>query len=121
MKVTKVVIHKILEGSSSQAICSAVLDDCLKLSDILLCKNDEGYFLILPSKQDVYKEVNALNDGVSIKYPVNRREKYNSDIKRFEEFYHPVSRDFYISLRDSIIDAYLKCKKNKEVKVVYYS
>lgn len=117
MKVTKVIVHKVLEGSSSQAICSAVLDDCLKLSDILLCKNDEGFFLILPSKQDVYKEVNTLNEGISIKYPVNHREK----CKRFEEFYHPVSRDFYIYLRDSIVDAYLKCKDNEEIRVVSYA
>lgn len=117
MKVTKVIVHKMLEGSSSQAICSAVLDDCLKLSDILLCKNDEGFFLILPSKQDVYKEVNALNDGASIKYPANHREK----CKRFEEFYHPVSRDFYIYLRDSIVDAYLKCKDNEDIRVIFYA
>jgi DNA-binding cell septation regulator SpoVG len=119
MKVTKVVVHKMFDNCAFQALCSVVVDDCLKLSDILLCKNEKGYFLIFPSKQDVYKEINSLNEGVSIKYPVNRRDKYNEGSKKYEEFFYPVSHSFYTFIRDCIIDAYNRCKETGDTKILF--
>lgn len=109
MKVTRVIFNNdISVNSGSLTLCDVVLDDCLKLSEIGLRRGKEGYYLILPSKQDVYKSISDLNEGVSIKYPPNLKKKgENSDkSKDFEEFFHPVSKDFYLVLLENIRRGY---------------
>lgn len=108
MKVTRIIFN-VGKLGKSLANCGVVLDDSIMLSDISLHKGKDCYYLIFPSKQDVYKSVRDLNEGVSIKYPVNSREG-KEDSKKFEEFFHPVSNEFYKSLLDTILIGYENCE-----------
>ena len=121
MKVSRIVYAE-KDGNHCCACCSVVLDDCLKLTGIMLCKKSEGYYLILPSKQDIYKTIKELNDSVSIKYPVNLRENRDSDSKKYEDFYYPVTKDFYNYLLEVIIDGYNNClnKETGKLERFYY-
>ena len=105
VKITRVIYNKGKERlNNSLATCSVVLDDCLMLSDLCLYKGNEGYYLVMPSKQDVYKLIGSVNKGVNISYPENIKEN-----KHYEEFYHPVASDFYHILLDTISKGYESC------------
>lgn len=109
MKVTRVILRKETSGNNRPlAICSVVLDDSLMLSGICLYKGSEGYYLILPSKQDVYQTISSMNEGISIKYPPNYRENYENckDNKKYEEYYHPVTKELYNNLLMVITKGY---------------
>lgn len=109
MKVTRVIYNsgKVNKGTLL-TFCSVILDDCLQMTGISLHSGKDGYYLIFPSKQDVYKSVSDLNEGVSIEYPPNLRKSSDDSDKRkdFEEFFHPVSKEFYIELLNTILDGY---------------
>lgn len=124
MKITKVIFINvndeivlnsdlICQGDNYLATCDVVLDDCLVLSGISLYakRNEIGYYLIFPSKQDIYRGISNLNGGVDIKYPPNlkRKNNYENNSKRFEEFYHPVEKSFYDTLLNTIIVGYNSC------------
>lgn len=107
MVVTRVVYNKAV-GSKSLAVCDVVLDNSLKLSGIGLRKGNDGYFLIFPSKQDVYNSIKTLNEGIFIQYPNNSKGCSNSEnrSKNYEEFYHPVTNVFYTSLLKEVVNGY---------------
>lgn len=112
MKITR-VNFKEKNNNGSLATCSVVLDDCLMLSEISLYKGDKGYYLILPSKQDVYKSIKDLNKGISIEYPVNSKNCEGGK-KVYEEFFHPVTNSFYNELLSEILVGYNICIVNKK-------
>lgn len=106
------------------ATCDVVLDDCLRLKGITLCakKSRADFYLIFPSKQDVYRSVKELNSGVDIVFPVNPKNRFFIDEnKSYEEFYHPVSKVFYNKLLSVISDAFDACisKKGEVLKASY--
>lgn len=107
MEITRITFEKQDITDKSLAVCSIVLDDCLKLSNIKLFKNSTGFYLCLPSKQDVYQEVEEVNPCVVIKRP----ERNNRNGKNYEEFYNPVVSSFYKMLLDSITREYTALKK----------
>lgn len=113
MKVTRVIINKSVEGHGTfLASCSIVLDGCLRLNDIRLFKNPtKGYYLILPSKQDVYKEVQSLNEGVDIQIPCKDLEECESKKKLYDEYFHPVESSFYKEILGVIKDGFKKFEK----------
>lgn len=85
--------------------CTVVLDDCLMLTGVKLYKGEKGYFLVFPSRQDVYKSVSDLNEGVSIKYPTNT-SGFDEKGKCFEEFFHPVKSEFYTALLEKVVGVF---------------
>ena len=103
MNITRVKCGKGRNGALST--CAIVIDDCLILKEVNLYKGERGYFLVFPSRQDVYKTISDLNEGLSIQYPVNSRANEKSD-RQFEEFFHPVSADFYEELLKKIVETY---------------
>ena len=118
MEVTKVVFTRVNtevdlnKKHGYVASCDVVLDDCLALRDISLCirKNNLDFNLIFPSKQDVYKTVKTYNEGVFLKYPPNPKKRlFVSGSRSYEEFYHPLSKDFYVKLLNAISDAFEVC------------
>ena len=107
MEITRITFEKQDITDKSLAVCSVVLDDCLKLSDIKLFKNSNGFYLCLPSKQDIYQEVEEANPCMVIKRPERKIAKG----KNYEEFYNPVVASFYKMLLDSITKEYISLKK----------
>lgn len=127
MKVTRVVFTDVnldYLRCDCKAICSVVLDDCIMLTSIALCsnKNNGNHFLLFPSKQDVYKDIQNLNKGISINYPENKKKQYSNDIsKMYEEFYHPVRKGFYDELLSVILEGYKCCVcDNKIIDSCYH-
>lgn len=104
MKVTKVVF-KDSSNSKALAVCDVILDDCLRLKDISLYHNKDGYYLVMPSRQDVYQSVTKLNKDIEIKYP-------KSENKEYEEFFHPLSSDLYRELLSNVKMGYKFRKKS---------
>lgn len=108
MKVTRVIFKQHTDRDKSLAECSIILDDCLKLSNIKLFKNENGFYLVLPSKQDVYQSIDELNPSKVIVYP----EKSEGSKKFYEEFYNPVDSNFYKLLLSAVSAGYRLYKTN---------
>lgn len=112
MKITKVVYYK---GEFKSLInCSIVFDDCLKISDIRLYRRDDHYYLVFPSKQDVYTEVRELNGG-DVLVPKSHFKESTSHTKTYEEFVYPVETAFYAYLLETVVSGYLLKKTNGNV------
>lgn len=116
MNITKIE-YKEPRGYSKPmplAVCTVVLDDCLMLTNIKLCRGKEqGYYLVLPSKQDVLNEVQAMNShrNVDLVLPGSTEYDHQGNAK-WDEYFHPVKSDFYKELRDVMVKGYLTCKKS---------
>lgn len=106
MKVTRVVFYHREPYKKALAVCSVILDDELRLNNISLFRGSSGYFLTLPSKQDVYSEVVALNKESKVSMP-NTRERV-----RYEEFFHPVQRELYEKILSAVVEEYERCGYN---------
>ena len=118
MKVTKVMFSDEKRKGRFLASCSVILDDCLRLNNIRLINGDGGRYLILPSKQDVYKSILEENKGCEIKLPTIPINNGLNEKGMYEEFFHPVKSDFYSSLLYAIEEAYESCcNEGKYVKV----
>lgn len=102
MKVSKVVFRD-SSHSKALAVCDIVLDDCLRLKDISLYCNEKGYYLVMPSKQDVYQDIKKINKDKDVKCPKTENKKY-------EEFFHPLSSDFYKELLSVVETGYERYK-----------
>lgn len=90
------------------ALCTVVLDESLMLSDIKLCKAESGsFYLLMPSKQDTFEDLKAFNaeKGIEVEVP-ERRLKANSKRLKWDEYFHPVTREFYLNLLDTIVEGY---------------
>ena len=129
MEVTRVEFTSVKlkyknKGCLYSVNCDVILDDCLCLKGIVLCcgKSGEGSYLIFPSKQDVYRSIRNLNKGTDVCYPKNPRDEFFGESnKSFEEFFHPVSKEFYVRLLDVIMVAFNKCiSKEGDLLKAYY-
>ena len=107
MDVTRVVFYSKDRTKKALAACSVILDDELRLNDLSLFKGEKGYFLILPSRQDVYQEIESLNEGVSIHFPKNSLDGTNSK-KKYEEFFHPLKGGLYKKILEAVVVEYEK-------------
>ena len=103
MNITRVKGEKGKKGAL--LTCTVVLDDCLMLTGLNLFKGEKGYFLVFPSRQDVYKSISELNEGVSINYPT-KVNGFNEHGKCYDEFFHPVKSEFYFDLLHKVVDMY---------------
>lgn len=87
MEITK-IRYQLSGKKYPLAVCSVVLDDCLKLDKIKLCEGSKGKYIMYPEKpKDLEKE-----DG---------------HIRR-NEYFHPIKKDFAIYLESAIIEGYKK-------------
>lgn len=106
MKITKIIFNDFKKDSTKpKAVCSVVLDDCLKLNGIHLYSGEEGYYLVLPSCEDIYQKIQELNPELEIVFPsciyVDEAKK-----KKYEELYHPLSSKLYHNLLSQVIRGY---------------
>ena len=98
----------------SLAICSIVFEDCLKLNNIRLFKNKKGYYLVLPSKQDVYQEMQDLNNNNIIIPQCERKEK------QYDEFFFPLENELYELMLNTILNCFNQMGE-KSVKSFKYN
>ena len=105
MDVTRVVFYTRARNKKSLAECSVIIDDELRLNDILLFKGESGYFLVFPSHQDVHQEVKLLNPDTEIVFPKNSLEGTNRK-KKYEEFFHPLNKDLYQKILNAVVSTY---------------
>lgn len=106
MKVSRVIFHP--EGccrGSLLATCSVILDECLRLNNIRLYSNKSSgeKYLVLPSKQDVYRNIKELNPNKNITFPENSVSCKN---KKYEEYFNPVEISMYRELLNTIVEGY---------------
>lgn len=114
MKISRIVFEKESENKPKPlARCYVVLDDCLRLNNICLYHNEKGYYLVLPSKQDLYREVQEVNEGIKLELPKNKNDLVSGENKKYEEFYHPLSNSFYKTLLNEVLHGYRWCKKKE--------
>lgn len=107
VKITRVLFEKEDKNDKSLAVCSIIFDDSLKLNGIKLYKSEEkGYYLVLPSKQDDYREVQELNPDVKLNVPVNKDPK-----KQYEEFFFPLDSLLYKSMLRTVTYCFEKFKE----------
>lgn len=92
-------------GKVPLVMCNILMDDVLLLKEVkLFCSRTKGYYLVFPSKQDLYGSIKAANRGIDIALPgVNCIEKENV---KYDEFFHPVNKNFYESILDSVLGGY---------------
>lgn len=110
MKVTRVIYDRRKSNRSDLLVtCSVVLDDCLKLNDIKLCKDvkNDSCYLVLPSRVSVCREVSKLNSDKNIVLPEDCIQN-KSDNK--DEYFHPVDVRFYCLLLNTILEGYERFK-----------
>lgn len=105
MKITRVIFEKEDKKDKSLAVCSIVIEDSLKLNKIRLFKRDGEFYLVLPSKQDVYTEVKDLNSN-NIKLP-----KCENKEKPYEEFFFPLESKLYKVMLTTIVSCFSKFKE----------
>ncbi len=109
MKVTRVVCYyRNKSNEKALAVCSVILDDCLRLNDVSLLRGEDGYFLVFPSRQDVYREVESLNKGIKVAFPENHLVSNKTKAKKYEEFYHPLDKGMYQDILKAVVEAYKK-------------
>lgn len=119
MEISRVIFTRIsgnTEGYISS--CDVVLNDSIMLRDVVLCKKTGeggGYNLIFPSKQRIYQSLADYNKGLEVKFPPNTRKRtFSGGGKSFEEFFHPVSKEFYDTLLDVIVSGFNHCNSIDE-------
>lgn len=111
MNITKIVFIDVNSDCKRQylATCSIVVEDCLKLTGIRLFRkadSDDEYYLVFPSKQDIYKEVSKLNEDKDVVFPENTCKNGKGEKKAYEEFFFPLNKKFYSYILKSIVDGY---------------
>lgn len=107
MEVTRVVFYRKDRNKKALASCSVILDDELRLNDFLLFKGESGYFLVLPSRQDIYQDIRRMNNGVELAFPKNALESTNGK-KRYEEFFHPLKGSLYKKILTAVVEEFEK-------------
>lgn len=109
MKITRVIIDEENKGKSLMC-CSIIIDNSLRLTKIKLYENEKGYYLILPSIQDVLQEVQDLNQDKNLEMPKSKSGR------KYDEFFFPLEKDFYLSMLDIVVYCYNKYKKTGNEK-----
>lgn len=122
MKVTRVIAHEnVVKHGRPLFVCSVVLDDCLMLSYIRLFQGEKGYYLCFPSKQDVYREVQDLNQGTKLEFPKIEYKDEDCTCKKYDEFYHPLEQMFYYDLLSIVLNAYMIWKETGKNSIRPYA
>lgn len=104
MNITKVIFEKSDIREKSLAVCSIVFEDSLKLNKIKLYRNNvKGFYLVLPSKQDVYQEVQNLNIGKNVILPIKEEGE-----REYEEFFFPVESELYKTMLSTVVQCFPK-------------
>ena len=111
MNITKIYFRSDV-SLKALAVCDVVLDNCLKLTGIRLYNKNNSYFLVFPSKQDLYREVESLNDGVSLVLPPSRKSENSK--KQYEELFYPVDSKFYKDLLNEVVIGYSLLRSGNE-------
>lgn len=107
MEITEIKYNYPPAHINAIMMCSVVFDDCMVLKDIRLCQSHEkGYFLIFPSKQNLYNELEKYNKdlGIDIEYPKMKHGKGGK--KLWEEYFYPISSEFYKYMLSTVIEGY---------------
>ena len=110
MEITKIIYNDAKDYPKNVlAVCSVIFDDVFKITNLCLCeKRDSGTkFIIMPSEMNTVRKIENLNPETSFNLPEFRLQS-NKDT--CEEFYHPVSSDFYQNLLNAVIEGYNSCK-----------
>lgn len=107
MKITRIIFEDNDIKDKSLAVCSIVLDDSLRLNEIRLYRNNKGYYLVLPSRQDIYQEVQEMNSKSNIELPKNEKEG-----KEYEEFFFPLENSLYKVMLSTVVECFSKRKEN---------
>ena len=113
MNITKIT-YKDDNNAKAITLCDVVVEDTLKLVGIRLYKNSNGYFLVFPSKQDVYQDIEQMNEGKDIAIP---QSEVSDKKKEYEEFFYPMNSAFYGRILDAVVEGYQV--SNKSGKHVY--
>ena len=118
MNITRVIFNTEACKSKAIADCEVVFDDCFKVAGICMYKKEDGsYYLTFPSKQDIYREVEELNEK-GIVTPKNRRKERGGNGKEYEEFFYPVDSLFYDYLLSVLVAGLESCPKGR-ARVIY--
>lgn len=120
MRITRVVythgncgvtFHSKGRGEKSYlATCAIIFDDCFRINDVrLFCKESlENAYLVLPSRQDTFREVSVCNKKYLLSMP-----KWWSKINTpYCEYYHPLKTDFYKYMLQVVLEGYKSCLKD---------
>lgn len=107
MEITRIIYNDAKNYPKNVlAVCSVIFDDVFKITGLCLCEkfDDGSKFIVMPSEVGTVKQIEKLNPETSFNLPEFRLQS-NKD--RCEEFYHPVSSDFYKSLLEAVVEGYL--------------
>lgn len=104
MKISKILYKESSDVDKALVVCDIVFDNVFKVMGVRLYKNDKGYYLIFPSKQDI---LNEMNISVS-----DKKEDGNDGSKKkdWDEFYYPIDSAFYACVRDIVVEGYIKTR-----------
>jgi DNA-binding cell septation regulator SpoVG len=107
LEVTRVILYKSVHNKKAVTMCAVVLADALRINDIALYKKKESgeYYLVMPSRQDVYKEVQTMNKGTQLRLPKNVMEEQEGR-KSYEEYFFPLSKELYYAVLDAVKSEY---------------
>lgn len=126
MEITRVVytqgncgvtFHLKGDGDKSYlATCAIIFDDCFRINDIrLFCKESlENAYLVLPSRQDTFREVSLSNRKSKLSMP----KWWTRVSSPYCEYYHPLKNDFYQYMLQVVLDGYKSCLEDGSF--VYY-
>jgi len=102
MNITKIIFEEFSRKEKSLAVCSIIFEDSLKLNKIKLYKNNEkGFYLVLPSKQDIYQEIEGLNEGKNLILPTKK-----STDRQYEEFFFPIESELYKKMLSTVLECF---------------
>ena len=104
MEISKILYRKSTDCDKAITECDIVLDDSLKLCGVRLYKkNKSEYYLVFPSKQDVYNSVIQSNPNVNLNIPRGTGEEKK---KKWEEFFFPMNSAFYARILEQVVIGY---------------
>ena len=113
MEITKILYRKSTDSDKAITECDIVLDDSLKLCGVRLYKKEAGdYYLVFPSKQDVYNSVRQSNPDVNLAIPECTSSERK---KKWEEFFFPMNSGLYARILQQVVIGYdlTKSRDNK--------
>lgn len=102
MVVTKVVYSEVDRRSDKYPIarCFVVIDDCLKLNSIAIFEGERGRYLVLPGSDKSGISKSGVLEDTRKEYSNKGSLGKNS----WEEYFHPVDRDFFNRFTKIILD-----------------
>ena len=108
MRVSKVIYKENNDVNKALAVCDIVFDGVFRCCNVCLYKGGEkGYYLVFPSKQDIYQSIKHYNGGLDFKEPPDQFSSKNKGKTR-EEYFFPTNSDFYHEILNEVILGYEK-------------